>query len=111
MKPLGLDWRASVALLTSIPAKELVVSTLGGLCGADSDEGLASSLASSGSFTPASALSFMVFVLLFFPCIATVATVRNETGSRRWAWFTVLYNTAVAWLAAWITYVFAGVFL
>ena len=111
MKPLGLDWRASVALLTSIPAKELVVSTLGVLCGADSEEGLATSLASSSGFTPASALSFMVFVLLFFPCIATVATIRNETGSRRWAWFTVLYNTAIAWLMAWLTFIIAGLFM
>ena len=104
MAPLGLDWRASIALLTSIPAKELVVSTLGVLYGADSEASLSESLVTSGAFTPASALAFMVFILLFFPCIATVATVRNETGSRAWAWFTVLYNTGVAWLVGWLVY-------
>ena len=108
MAPLGLDWRASVALLTSIPAKELVVSTLGVLYGAESEEGLSESLIASGAFTSASALAFMVFILLFFPCVATVAAIRNESGSRGWAWFTILYNTAVAWVVSWVVYLIAG---
>jgi ferrous iron transport protein B len=108
MSPLGLDWRASVALLTSIPAKELVVSTLGVLYDTDTEGGLEGALRASDTFTPASALAFMVFILLFFPCIATVAAIRSETRSNGWAVFTVLYNTAVAWLLAWLTYVVAS---
>ncbi|MBR2451798.1 MAG: ferrous iron transport protein B [Rikenellaceae bacterium] len=108
MSPLGLDWRASVALLTSIPAKELVVSTLGVLYDTDTEGCLEGALRASDTFTPASALAFMVFILLFFPCIATVATIRSETRSNGWAAFTVLYNTAVAWLLAWLTYVVAS---
>ena len=108
MKPLGLDWRASVALLTSIPAKELVISTFGVMFDTDGEDGLSGALISSGVFTPASALSFMVFILLFFPCIATIAAIRNETGSRRMALFTVVYNTAIAWVVAWITYLIAS---
>ncbi|MBR7068130.1 MAG: ferrous iron transport protein B [Bacteroidales bacterium] len=98
-RPLGLTWRSSAALLASIPAKELVVSSLGVLYSGDADDeqGLSQALVESGDFTPASALAFMVFILLFFPCLATIAAVAGETG--RWAWgiFTVVYNTAVAW--------------
>lgn len=111
MKPLGLDWRAGVALLTSIPAKELVISTFGVMFDTDGEDGLRGALVSSEVFTPASALSFMVFILLFFPCIATVMAIRSETGSRRWALFTVVYNTTVAWVVAWLTYLIASAVL
>jgi ferrous iron transport protein B len=46
----------------------------------------------------------MIFILLFFPCIGTLATIKAETGSSRWMWFTIIYNTAVAWLLAWLAY-------
>ncbi|MEF9950726.1 MAG: ferrous iron transport protein B, partial [Mucinivorans sp.] len=110
MSPLGLNWRASVSLVSSIPAKELVISSLGVLYGYHDEESLSDSLRNSGDFTPRSALSFMVFILLFFPCIATIAAIRSETGKWRWAVFVVFYNTLVAWLAAFVVYVVAGMF-
>lgn len=108
MKPMGLNWRASVALITSIPAKELVVSTLGVLYGDKNGGSLSDSLLSSGDFNHRSALAFMIFILLFFPCIATVAAVASETGKRSWALFTVIYNTVIAWLAAYGIYLITG---
>lgn len=109
MQPLGLNWRATIGIITSIPAKELVVSTLGVLYSSDNEKGLQEELLSSGDFTPRSAASFLVFILLFFPCIATVAAIAEETGSKYWAAFSVIYNTVVAWLAGFIVYQ-AGIF-
>ncbi|MBO5805507.1 MAG: ferrous iron transport protein B [Tidjanibacter sp.] len=105
MRPLGLDWRAGVALLTSIPAKELVVSTMAVLYGGDDISSLSKNIVSHSGITPRSALSFMIFILLFFPCIGTLATIKAETGSRGWMWFTIIYNTSVAWLLAWLAYI------
>lgn len=104
MRPLGLDWRAGVALLTSIPAKELVVSTMAVLYGGDDIASLSKNIVNHSGITPRSAVSFMIFILLFFPCIGTLATIRSETGSRGWMWFTIIYNTSVAWLLAWLAY-------
>lgn len=104
LSPLGQNWRSSIALITSIPAKELVVSTLGVLYSSDSEESIQQDLKQSGDFTPASAAAFLVFMLLFFPCIATIATIASETGSRKWAIFSIIYNTAVAWIAGFAVY-------
>lgn len=108
MKPLGLDWKASVAILSGLPAKEIVVSTLGVLYaeedGEELSEGaLSKKLASGGAFNTASALSFLVFILLYFPCIATLIAIKNESNWK-WATISVLYNTGIAWLFAFITY-------
>ena len=108
LRPLGLNWRSSIALITSIPAKELVVSTLGVLYSGDSDESITVDLKKSGDFTPRSAAAFLVFILLFFPCIATISTIAHETGSKKWALFSIIYNTAVAWVAAFLVYVIGG---
>ena len=110
MEPLGQNWRSSVAILTSIPAKELVVSTFGVLYSSDTEEGIEEDLKESGDFTPRSAAAFLVFILLFFPCIATIATIATETGSRWWALFSIAYNTAVAWIAGYIVYLIGGIF-
>lgn len=113
MEPLGFTWRGTVAAIAGIPAKEIVVSTLGVLYAGDEDVE-AASLSSrlteprpetgKPDFTPASALSMMVFLLLYCPCMATVTAIARETGSWRWAAFSVVYNTAVAWLVAFATY-------
>lgn len=108
MEPLGLNWRAGVALVSSIPAKELVVSTMGVLYSNQEEEGLGEAIANSGDMTPRAAIAFMVFILLFFPCIATLAAVVSETGSRAWMIFTILYNTVAAWLIAWGIYNLLG---
>ena len=110
LAPFGQNWRSSIALITSIPAKELVVSTLGVLYSSDSEESIQQDLRSSGDFTPRSAAAFMVFILLFFPCIATIAAIADETGSRKWALFSIIYNTAVAWIAGYIVYTIGGLF-
>ncbi|MDP3285338.1 MAG: ferrous iron transport protein B, partial [Desulfobacterales bacterium] len=101
-EPLGIDWRGSVALLTGFFAKEIVVSTLGVLYAveeSDDRNALKNALLSSG-MTPLSALSMMVFVLLYLPCLATIATIRKETGSFKWTAFSIVYSTSVAWIAA-----------
>ena len=108
LAPLGQNWHSSIALITSIPAKELVVSTLGVLYCSDSEEGIEEDLRASGDFTPRSAAAFLVFILLFFPCIATITTIANETGSRKWALFSIVYNTAVAWIAGFLVYTIGG---
>lgn len=109
LEPLGQNWRSSVAIITSIPAKELVVSTLGVLYSSDTEEGLEDDLKSSGDFTPRSAAAFLVFILLFFPCIATIAAIANETHSKWWALFSIVYNTAVAWIAGYLVYTIGGI--
>lgn len=120
MEPLGLSWRASVAVLAGVPAKEIVVSTLGVLYANDDEvsdarlgERLTAPSPSTGKpdFTPASALSLMVFILLYCPCMATVTAIARETGSWRWAAFSAGYNTAVAWLVAWLVYLAASAFI
>ena len=108
LEPLGQNWRSSIAILTSIPAKELVVSTLGVLYSSDSEESIEEDLKASGDFTPRSAAAFMVFILLFFPGIATVATIADETKSRWWALFSIVYNTGVAWIAGYMAYTIGG---
>ena len=104
--PIGIDWRGSVALLTGFVAKEIVVSTMGILYVADEEEdseALKSALLSSG-LTPISALAMMVFVLLYLPCLATIATIRRETGSFKWMIFSVAYSTLLAWVVAFCVY-------
>lgn len=113
MEAAGFHWRATVAVLAGIPAKEIVVSSLGVLY--TGDEEVAESKLSERikapnpvtgkpDFTSASALAFMVFVLLYFPCMATLVAIVKETGHWGYGLFSVVYNTAVAWLAAVITY-------
>lgn len=112
MEPLGFSWRATVAALAGVPAKEIVVSTLGVLyTGNDSftNETLGERLeapATDGKpdFTPAIALSFMIFILLYCPCMATVTAIVRETGHWGWGVFSVVYNTLMAWVAAFIVY-------
>lgn len=101
MQPLGFDWKMSVCLLTGLPAKEAIVSTLAILYGGD---------ISAAGFTPLTAFSFMIFVLLYFPCFATIATLRHEAG-KGWAWFTVFHSLALAWLMAFLVYQIGSLFL
>lgn len=112
MEPLGFNWKMDVGLLTGIAAKELVVSTLGVMYseGAKVSEGndlsedtqLQSALVK--DITPAAALSFMVFVLLYFPCVATFVAIKNETGKWRWAVACCAYTMLVAWIMAFLVY-------
>lgn len=120
MEPLGFSWKASVAALAGVPAKEIVVSTLGVLYTGDeeaTDTTLRSRLTtpspSTGKpdFTPASTLAFIVFILLYCPCLATITAIVKETGDWRYGAFSVVYNTAVAWVMGFITYQIAQLVL
>jgi len=115
MEPLGFDWKMSVALLSGVTAKEVVVSTLGVLYQdhdnpASLQDRMVESVHSSGKltgqkvYTPKSALAFMLFVLIYVPCIAVLGAIRRESGSWKWSAFTVLYMTVLAWLVAWAGY-------
>ena len=105
---MGLDWRLTVALITSFPAKENAIATLGVLFGNSPDAGLAETLAA--AFSTATALSFLVVTMLFIPCMATVAVIKQETGSWRWTLLSVFMllalsvagGAAVYHLAVWI---------
>ncbi len=105
-EPLGIEWRGGVALLSGFVAKEIVVSTLGVLyaTGESEEEGALEKALKDSGMTPLSALSMMVFVLLYLPCFATTAAIRRETGSIGWMLFAVSYSTAVAWLMAFLVY-------
>ncbi len=110
MAPMHLNWKATVALLSGAAAKEVIVSTMGVLYSNADEATLSDTLAASGDFTPRSALSFLVFILLYCPCIASLATIAHETGSRKWVAFSVLYNTGVAWVMAYGVYLLSGTF-
>ncbi len=103
--PLGFDWRLGVSLITGFVAKEVVVSTMGVLYQAGSSEtgsvGLVNALKKSG-LTPATAYGFMVFVLIYVPCLVTVVTIWRETGSMGWTCFAVGYLMTLAWAMAFL---------
>ncbi len=99
IKPLGFDWKLGIGLISGVGAKELVVSTLGVLYTNEGDmENV--NLSDRIPITPLVALAYMLFVLIYFPCIATFAAIKQESGSWKWAIFTAGYTTGVAWLVA-----------
>jgi ferrous iron transport protein B len=112
VKPLGFDWKMSVSLLSGMAAKEIVVSTLGILYIGDGENEIAleKSLLTEKKedgnfvFTPLVVISFLLFVLIYFPCIATVVAIKNESGSWKWAAFVVVYTTALAWIVSFLVY-------
>ena len=110
MKPLGFDWKLNVCLITGLPAKEAIVSTMGILYHTEDDESLAQAIVEGEGMNKAVAIAFVLFVLLYFPCIATISTLRREVGWK-WATFTVVHSLALAWLVAWLAYHAAGLFI
>ena len=99
IKPLGFDWKLGIGLISGVGAKELVVSTLGVLYTNEGDvENV--NLSNRIHITPLVALAYMLFVLIYFPCIATFAAIKQESGSWKWAIFTAGYTTGLAWLIA-----------
>lgn len=115
VQPLGFDWKMSISLLAGLPAKEIVVSTMGVLYQSGENttnlqKKIQSEVHESGKwkgekvFTGPAALAFLVFILIYFPCIGVVATIKNESGSWKWAAFTVFYTTSLAWIAAFVVY-------
>ena len=117
VRPMEFGWKTCVSLIAGAAAKEVVVSTLGVLYVGDDDAAVLSQrlktespLTGKSPFTPASALAFMVFVLLYFPCIATLTAAQRETGSWKYTLFSMVYNTGLAWLFAFLTYQIASLF-
>ena len=90
--PQGFDWRLDVSLIAGVGAKEIVASTIGVLYTDDFN------------FTPLTAYAFLLFVLIYFPCIATVVAIKNESGSWRWAFFAACYTTLLAWVVSALVY-------
>lgn len=126
LEPLGFDWKMGVGILAGVGAKELVVSTLGVMYAGeeplvsdevpsdDTSEGVSEDTrlqrALIKSVTPAGALAYMVFILLYFPCIATFVAIKQESGGWKWAIFTAVYTICLAWIAAFITFNIASLF-
>lgn len=112
-RPQGFDWKLDVGLLAGVGAKEIVASTMGVLYSNDSSVAesdnadndttkytrLRRQMLSDG-ITPLTAYSYLLFVLLYFPCVATIAAIKNESGSWKWALFGALYTTALAWIVS-----------
>lgn len=130
LEPLGFDWRMGVGIVAGVGAKELVVSTLGVMYADDepvsgiSGEPVMSSEAETSpegdtrlqralvrSVTPAAALAYMVFILLYFPCIATFVAIKNESGGWKWAIVTAVYTIILAWVASFITFRLASLLI
>jgi len=96
-RPLGFDWRATVALISGFMAKEIVVGTFGVLYGVEGEAAIGQALA--GAMNPVSAFAFMAFVLIYVPCLATIGVIRAEAGGK-WAAFAVAYEIVLAYLVA-----------
>lgn len=118
MRPLGFDWKMSVSILVGVAGKELVVSTMGVLYQSEGENGGGAELAEKlknetytyGNhkgkkvFTPLVAFGFMLFILVYFPCLAVIAAIKHESGSWKWALFSVFYTTGLAWLLSFLVY-------
>jgi ferrous iron transport protein B len=113
MRPLGFDWKISVSLLSGMAAKEVVVSTLGVLYtgNPENQETLEARLlsetnadGSAPTFTPLVVVSLLLFVLIYFPCVATIAAIKEESGSWKWGVFSVVYTTSLAWIVSFMVY-------
>lgn len=103
IEPLGFDWKLGIGLISGVGAKELVVSTLGVLYTNEEDvENV--NLSNRIPITPFAALAYMLFVLIYFPCIATLAAIKQESGSWKWALFAAGYTTVLAWCIAFVVY-------
>lgn len=117
VRPMEFTWKTCVSLIAGASAKEVVVSTLGVLYVGDDDASALSArlktpskITGKAPFSQAPALAFLVFVLLYFPCIATLTAIRRETGSWKYPLFSVVYNTSLAWIFSFLTYLIASLF-
>ena len=139
LEPLGFDWKMGVGIVSGIGAKELVVSSLGVMYADEEPVGASVALDAEGvpdvdgnpdtdqvaesgadtrlqralvkSVTPPAALAYMVFILLYFPCIATFIAIKQEGGGWKWAILTAVYTLTLAWIAAFITFNIASLFI
>jgi ferrous iron transport protein B len=125
IRPLGFDWKIGISLITGLAAKEIVVGSMGILYHADlnadgnsgslieklqQQEHTSGRLKGEKVFTPLVAFGFMLFVLIYFPCVAVIAAIKKESNWK-WAAFTMVYTTAIAWAAAFLTFQIGSIFL
>jgi ferrous iron transport protein B len=110
IEPLGFDWKLGIGLISGAGAKELVVSTLGVLY-TNNDDVESVNLSQRIPITPLVAYAYMLFVLIYFPCIATMAAIRQVSGSWKWAIFTACYTTGLAWLVSFLFYQIGSLFV
>lgn len=110
IEPLGFDWKMGIGILSGVGAKELVVSTLGVLYTNDDDIDSVN-LSERIPITPLVAYCYMLFVLIYFPCIATLAAIRQESGSWKWAVFAATYTTILAWIIAFAVHQIGSLFI
>jgi ferrous iron transport protein B len=125
IRPLGFDWKMGVSLVAGVAAKEIVVSTLGVLvqAGSDANENsqtlinkLRNEVYTYGPnkgqkvYNPLSAFSFLLFILIYFPCVAVIAAIKKESGHWKWGAFTILYTTSIAWLVSFVFYQVGSMF-
>jgi ferrous iron transport protein B len=116
-RPLGFDWKMSVSLLAGITAKEIVVSTMGVLYQSEDENGSSSELlaqrlqeetfsegphAGEKVFNKVTVFAFLIFILVYFPCVATVTAIARESGSWKWAFLAITYTTTLAWVLAFL---------
>lgn len=121
IRPIGFDWKIGVSLLSGIIAKEIVVSTLGVLYSGNDDQSLREAiqqqtynngkLSGRKIYSKPTSLAFLVFVLIYVPCIAVIAAIRKETGKWKWALFNITYATSLAWIIAFIVSKIAPFFI
>ena len=109
----GFDWRTNIALLGGVAAKEIIISTLGtaySLSSGDADESssLSAVLAADSAWSPLLALALIIFIMFYSPCFATLICIVKESGSWKWALFSVFFNTGVAFLLAVLVYRLGG---
>ena len=105
-RPLGFDWRTDVALISGVAAKEAILSTMGtaysiGETDPDEPDSLSARLAADPGWSKTVALALMLFVLIYSPCFVTLVVLKNEAGGWRWLFFSMAFNTGVAYLVAW----------
>jgi ferrous iron transport protein B len=102
LKPLGFDWKIGTALFFGGVAKEVIVSTMSMLYGFTEGDLISAKLALSESLNSVNAYAFLIFVMLYIPCFATIATIKSETGSWKWVIFTVIYSFLIAYILSFI---------
>lgn len=122
MTPCGFDWRQSVSIVAGAAAKEVVASTLGVLYASSDEQTVVETAEDDGSslrisqliskqMTPLSALSMLIFALLYMPCLSTVIAIKTESGSWKWTLFVVCYTIALAWICSTLVYQIGGLIL
>lgn len=119
IRPLGFDWRIGISIISGIPAKEIIISTMSVLYQVDNERDMDNKTLvtriqaqtykygekmGEKVFNPIVALSFMIFVLLYIPCIGTISAIKKETGSWKWSFFSVVYSFSLAWILSFIIY-------